>query len=667
MVAYDPPPEYEHVDSDDESLPPPPPPSSGASVITGSSDTFDDHDLVKSVSTNTAKPVKKWRRLKREAEHVLVPQDEPQDEHEAVDNINVDGSLATNNNNNVPMQGHFRGIHNAQKFDEEEAGMDEIEVPSSSVVDRLNVVARKYAKKKKSRKLVALVVVGLAVLVAIIAGSIVGSSNNGRSNTAARDTDADADADADTLPGNPNLDTEAGRFLLSDPGIPAATKAALEDENSEAAQALDWVMNDDVNVAYGLGGVGAMESDEAKLNLKQRFAAASIGKSFDSDGFTNSDGWMTEKDVCEWKGIQCGQPIQGVDGGAGARNLQDVNVVGKINLSDNNVVGVLPIEISIFSEVTELILFTNKISGPIPLELFDLTKLAVLDLYDNNLSGVIPEDLEKLTNLSNLYLSKNNFSGQLPAAFGQLSKLEQIWINENDLTGPILDSFGDMENLQSLLLSQNDFTGGLPATFAKLQLLETLDLDENRDLFYSATDRTFPLFLLDMPALTRLSMREVFLTGEIPTMSEGKFPKLQILYLDANKFTGSLSNNIAWIQSLERLTLSNNVQLGGNIPRDLGEMPALKVLDLSGCQFDGEIPAKLSRAAMLEQIYLNGNYLTGAIPSEIGDLNELFILKFEKNSGITVVPNEVCDLGLQTLMGGCDVDCSCCDDVCLRR
>jgi Leucine-rich repeat (LRR) protein len=150
-------------------------------------------------------------------------------------------------------------------------------------------------------------------------------------------------------------------------------------------------------------------------------------------------------------------------------------------------------------------------------------------------------------------------------------------------------------------------------------------------------------------------------------MSQGKFPKLQILHLDANKFTGSLSNNIAWIQSLERLTLSNNVQLGGNIPRDLGEMPALKVLDLSGCQFDGEIPAKLSRAAMLEQIYLNGNYLTGAIPSEIGDLNELFILKFEKNSGITVVPNEVCDLGLQTLMGGCDVDCSCCDDVCLRR
>jgi hypothetical protein len=433
----------------------------------------------------------------------------------------------------------------------------------------------------------------------------------------------------------PSVSTEAGQFLLSDPGVPAATKAVLEDENSVAAQALDWVMNDDVNVAYGLGGIGAMESDEAKLNLKQRFAAASIGISFDSDGFTNSDGWMTEKDVCEWTGIQCGQPIQGVDGGAGARNLQDVNVVGKINLSGNNVVGVLPNEISIFSEVTELILFTNKISGPIPLELFDLTKLAVLDLYDNKLSGVIPEDLGKLTNLSNLYLSKNNFSGQLPAAFGQLSKLEQIWINENDLTGPILDSFGDLENLQSLLLSQNDFTGGLPENFANLQLLETLDLDENRDLFYSATDRTFPSFLLDMPALTRLSMREVFLTGEISTLSQGKFPKLQILHLDANKFTGLLSNTIAWIQSLERLTLSNNIQLGGNIPPDLGEMPALKVLDLSGCQFDGVIPASLSRAAMLEQIYLNGNYLTGAIPSEIGDLNELFILKFENNYSST--------------------------------
>ena len=640
MVAYDPPPVYEHVDSDDESLPPPPPPFGAGDVSTASSDKFNDHELEKSVSTNTAKPVKKWRLLKREAEHALIPQND----HEAVDNNNIEihpdeSNVLPNDNNNVPMQGHFRGIHNAQQFDEEEAGMDEIEVPSSSVVARLNTVQHKDARKKKSLKLAALGFVGLAALIAIIAGSIIGSNNN---NTSPPPENTNTEIETEIEPNlvdvnpNPNLDTEAGRFLLNDPGVLEATKVALADDNSVAMQALDWAVNDNANAAFGFGQAGALETDEQKLNFMQRFAAASLGKAFNSDEFVNSDGWMSDKDVCEWNGINCDQPVDDGAGQRRKRSLQDVNMVWKIDLRENNAIGVLPAEIAMFTEVTQLILFGNKISGSIPVELCNLTKLTAIDVYDNDFSGEIPACFGNLINMIGLYMSKNNLNGQLPASMGDMTKLEHLWVDDNKLTG------------------------GLPDSFVNLESLKRLDLDKN-DLFSSST---FPTFLLGMESLTRLSMREVFLGGEIPIMSKGNLSSLTILYLDGNRLTGTLTNEIAWLQSLERLTLSNNAELKGEIPASLGQMPALRVLDLSGCRFEGLIPEGLSEAGMLEQLYLNGNYLTGAIPASFGELQNLNIFKFEMNSGMTEVPGEVCALQLGTLIGGCDINCDCCTDDC---
>ena len=88
--------------------------------------------------------------------------------------------------------------------------------------------------------------------------------------------------------GNPNLDTEARKFHLGHPVVPEATKASLADSNSLAAQALDWVVNDEANNAFAFGQVGAFQ--EKENDFMQRFAAASLGKAFDVNGFDNQDG-----------------------------------------------------------------------------------------------------------------------------------------------------------------------------------------------------------------------------------------------------------------------------------------------------------------------------------------------------------------------------------------
>lgn len=662
MVAYDPPPRYDHVDSDDESLPPPPPPP-GAS-----GETFEDHEFEKSstsASNNTAQPVKKWRLLKREAEHVLIPQDE----HYAVTdhnnndydyNDNDDNLVPSNSNNNRPMQGHFRGIQNAQDFDEEEAGMDDIEVPSSSVVARLNSSQKKQAKKSRAWKLGALAFLIVAALVAIIAGSVAGSNKNRTTSSPEYELENENENE------NPSLDTEAGEFLLNNPAVPESTKEALKDGNSNAALAFDWVVNDEANAAYGFGEPGALHSEETQLNFMQRFAAASLGKAFDVDSFENSDGWMTDKDVCEWTGIECASVDRGLNLNLDNRNrnLQNANVVAKIDLNNNNVVGVLPAEIAMFTEVTQLILYDNKISGPIPSEIFGMTQLTAVDLFNNELTGEISEDFANLVNMIGLYLSENSLSGAIPAALSKMTKLEHLWIEDNDLTGKIPEELGELQSLMWLLLSGNSLKGGLPESFANLASLERLDLDRNMILF---ADQSFPTFILDLQVLSRLSMRSVSLSGEFPIMAKGHLPNLTTLNLGDNLFTGTLPDEIAWLQLLQVLTLNGNSQLGGAAPPDIGYMPNLRVLDLSNCRFEGEIPSVdgWNMATSLEEIYINGNYFTGVIPTNFGELQSLRVFVFDMNEDITDVPVEFCDLpGLEAVIGGCDVNCDCCDDVC---
>lgn len=669
---------------DDESIPPPPPPPPQDSVNANvyynkSTEAFHDHDqefdseaiMMGQDHHQVAKPVKKWRLLKKEAEHVLVPQQEEEEEEKFNSGVVGAGagagtSGATRPLNGPTLQGHFRGIHHAQEFEEEEAGMDDIEVPSSSVVARMNWSEKQQQKKKSRFRWALLLLLGFAALVAIIVGSVAGSKKS----------KGDDNVTSSSSRNSPNLNTPMGQFLLSDPSISQETKDALEDPNSSASQALDWMIHDEANTEYAFENDGADLDAEAQEQFKERFAAASLGKALGSDNFVNANGWMTNSHICDWEGIGCDDNAAAAGGGAaataGTRALQDAldtrtaaRVVNRIIMNENNLSGSIPSEISMFTHATQLILYSNQITGTIPQTLYQMTQLTGLDLYDNKLTGTISDDIGNWSNMVGLYLSENNLAGSIPTTIGGMNRLVAVWLDGNQLTGPIPSEMGNISGLNQLLLSNNQLTGGIPENLANAPL-ERLAVDNNVALFLTSESTTFPTFLLNMQTLQRLSMRKVNLQGPIPTMVRGNLSSLTRLYLDSNVLTGTLQNNIAFLQQLEEFSVADNAQLGGAIPTSLGQMRRLNFLDLSNCGFEGAIPSELSGATLLEELYLNQNKLEGAVPTELGALVNLRVLRVDINRNIESVPTEVCQIGIPTLLAGCEATCECCTDNCAR-
>merc|ERR1711971_1165746 len=468
---------------------------------------------------------------------------------------------------------------------------------------------------------------------------------------------------------NPYIDTEAAKFLLESDDVPESTKAALTNGNSAVSKALDWLLNDDANAAFGFGEPNALDDDETKLNFLQRLTAGTLGKAFNSDGFTNNENWMSGQDVCTWAGIGCGQLDNIIDNGEeGLRRMQSDNVVTRIDMAKNNVVGEIPSEIALFKDLSQLIMWGNRISGPIPEEIFELTSLTAVDLYDNDITGPLSSKIANLDKLVGIYIGENSLTGQLPKELGELESVEDMWLGPNQISGPIPVEIANLPNLEDFRAPGNQLTGGLPVEFQNLSTLRKLDLDDNEVLL---DGQEFPMYLSQLDDLERLTLRNTAMTGELPEMKNGDFSSLTKLYLDGNNLTGELQDNLAWLQKMEIFTISNNPQLGGAIPADLGQMPNLKVLDLSDGRFEGEFSITLNRdeVTALEEIYINGNSLD-AISADVTVLENLKVFVFDRNL-IDAFPEDVFDAiddgdiaDIETLQGGCNIDCGCCTDVC---
>jgi Leucine-rich repeat (LRR) protein len=109
-----------------------------------------------------------------------------------------------------------------------------------------------------------------------------------------------------------------------------------------------------------------------------------------------------------------------------------------LNLSINNLTGMIPKEIGRLKALLSLSLSTNKLSGEIPEAICNLTNLQVLDLSSNNLTGKIPAALNDLHFLSKFNVSNNDLEGSVPTV-GQLSTFPHSSFDGNPkLCGPML-------------------------------------------------------------------------------------------------------------------------------------------------------------------------------------------------------------------------------------
>jgi Leucine-rich repeat (LRR) protein len=207
------------------------------------------------------------------------------------------------------------------------------------------------------------------------------------------------------------------------------------------------------------------------------------------------EGWLTSESVCAWEGVKC--KVVCYDSGAGSQTCQlDPGELRELNLEDNALKGLLPIELGLLVTMERLNLKSNALSGTIPESLSSMNSLTTLDLSLNaDMGGIIPDTISKLsrlreflmeglqvsgslptqvggmTSLERLVLSRNRISGALPSEIGKLANLEDLMIDENDLTGSIPTQLGGCTHLTSLILYQNTLTGTLPVELGRLTKL----------------------------------------------------------------------------------------------------------------------------------------------------------------------------------------------------
>ncbi|PON58252.1 LRR domain containing protein [Parasponia andersonii] len=342
--------------------------------------------------------------------------------------------------------------------------------------------------------------------------------------------------------------------------------------------------------------------------------------------------WSAEnRDCCEWRGITCNNQTGGIimldlmerslAGMINVSLLLELQYLSYLKLSYNDFHGGrIPNDIGRFNQLKELGLAQAGFVGPIPHQLGNLSDLQTLGLSRNNLTVDNLDWLSGLSSLSSLLLSDVTLSkvvnwplsiSKLPS-LSELSSLVEINLSRNQLKGPIPDVFSNMIcRLTDFLIRLHDSLKNLSCAE---NTLEYLYLSNNRSLgpFPDLTEY-LTLRILKVDNNTGLS-----LGGPLPK-NLGQHNKLDSLSLVDNKLSGPLSD-FTELSSLTSLFLKNN-QLNLAIPKSMGKLSSLRMLDLSNNSLHGVVTeahfSNLSRLWFLDishNSFLSFNFNSDWIP-----------------------------------------------------
>ena len=132
----------------------------------------------------------------------------------------------------------------------------------------------------------------------------------------------------------------------------------------------------------------------------------------------------------------------------------------------------------------------------------------------------------------------------------------------------------------------------------------------------------------------------------VTTDAEGRVTGLSF---GANRMRGHLPRELGYLEDLQVLELET-CDLRGPIPPELGKLANLRILDLSGNRLTGGIPPELGSLANLTHLDLFGNDLTGRIPSEFGSLASLEQVNLSYNGLWGGIPETLGHLSQLTLL-----------------
>ncbi|PUZ55037.1 hypothetical protein GQ55_5G180200 [Panicum hallii var. hallii] len=340
--------------------------------------------------------------------------------------------------------------------------------------------------------------------------------------------------------------------------------------------------------------------------------------------------------------------------GAIPESITNCTRLESLDLSLNNINGTLPASLGKLGELRDLILWQNLLEGEIPASLENMHKLEHLILDYNGLTGTIPPELAKCKELNWISLASNQLSGPIPSWLGQLSNLAILKLSNNSFSGPIPAELGDCQSLVWLDLNSNQLNGSIPAELAKQSGKMNVGLVIGRPYVYLRNDELSsechgkgsllefssirPEDLSRMPSKKICNFTRVYMGSTEYTFN--KNGSMIFLDLSFNQLDSKIPKELGSMYYLMIMNLGHNL-LSGLIPPELASAKKLAVLDLSHNQLEGPIPNSFSSLS-LSEINLSNNQLNGSIP-ELGSLATFPRMSYENNSGLCGIPLPKCD------------------------
>ncbi|KAJ6726107.1 RECEPTOR-LIKE PROTEIN 55 [Salix purpurea] len=238
---------------------------------------------------------------------------------------------------------------------------------------------------------------------------------------------------------------------------------------------------------------------------------------------------------------------------------------------------------------------------------------------------------------------------------GRVTKLE---LPNQRLNGELVESIGSLDQLRTLNLSHNFLKNLLPFSLFHFPKLEVLDLNSND--FSGSIPQS-----ISLPSIIFLDISSNYLNGSLPTHICQNSSGIQALGLAVNYFSGTLSPGLGSCTTLEHLCLGMN-DLTGGISEDIFQLQKLKLLGLQDNKLSGNLSAGISKLRSLERLDISSNGFSGTIPDVFHSLSKLKFFLGHSNDFVGTIPHSLANspslnllnLRNNSLGGIIDLNCS---------